>query len=384
MSSCFEPNFRLGILGGGQLGKMLTQACQTWHIFTSIMDPDVAAPARALCNEFTLGSLQDFDAVLAFARNQDVVTIEIESVDVNALEKVREQGVVVHPSPDALRIIQDKGLQKKFFLEHGLPSAKFGLYEKKASVVGAVEVGKLTLPFVQKACRDGYDGKGVVVVRTEDNLEQLLDVPCLVEDKVEIRSELSVIAARRPSGQIAVFPPVEMIFNEQANLVEMLLCPANISSTLHSQACELAMATMDAFKLCGLLAVEMFLDTNDHLWINEVAPRPHNSGHHTLVSTYTSQYEQHLRAIFDLPLGSTVTKVCSAMVNLLGAEGYEGRPIYEGMNECLEIDGCSIYIYGKQVTRPFRKMGHATLVDQDRTRVLEKAHAVREKLKVIS
>lgn len=384
MPSCFEPDFRLGILGGGQLGKMLTQASQTWHIFTSMMDPDVAAPGRALCNEFTLGSLQDSDAVFAFAKNQDVVTIEIESVQVDALSKVQEQGVVVHPAPDALRIIQDKGLQKEFFLRHGLPSPRFGLYKKKASVLKAVQIGKLTLPFVQKACRDGYDGKGVVVVRTEDNLSQLLDVPCLIEDKVDIRSELSVIAARRPSGQIAVFPPVEMVFNQQANLVELLVCPASISSELQVQACKLATATVEAFKLCGLLAVEMFLDTNDQLWINEVAPRPHNSGHHTLASTYTSQYEQHLRAIFDLPLGSTVAKICSATVNLLGAEGCEGRPIYDGIEECLKIDGCSIHIYGKQTTRPFRKMGHATLIDQDQVRLLAKAHAVQKKLKVIS
>jgi len=363
---------------------MLTQAAQTWHVHTSIMDPDPNAPARALCNEFTQGSLQDPDAVVAFGTGKDLLSIEIENVSVEGLTTLQERGVQIHPSPDALQTIQDKGKQKEFYASHNLPSAPFHLYEDKASVLAAIDHATLTVPFVQKARRDGYDGRGVVVVRTRQDLDGLLDQPCLVENLVEIRSELSVIAARNPSGQISVFPPVEMVFNPEANLVEMLVSPASITPSLQVKARQLATATIEAFGLCGLLAVEMFLDPSENLWINEVAPRPHNSGHHTLASTFTSQYEQHLRAIFDLPLGSTDSKVCAAMVNILGAKGYEGTPVYEGVEECLKIDGCSIHIYGKQQTRPFRKMGHATLIDQDQVRVLEKAHRVQEKLKVTS
>lgn len=384
MATCFDPSFRFGILGGGQLGKMLTQAAQSWHVHTSIMDPDANAPARPLCNEFTRGSLQDAAAITGFAKDLDLVTIEIESVNADALEQLEAQGTAVYPSSTALRIIQDKGQQKQFFKDHSLPTSAFALFDSKAAVLAALEQRDLQLPFVQKTRRDGYDGKGVAVVRTEADLEKLLDAPCIIEALVSIRSELSVITARRPSGDISVFSPVEMIFNPEANLVEMLLCPASISPTLQVQARKLATAVTEALGICGLLAVELFLDPNDQLWINEVAPRPHNSGHHTLASTYTSQYEQHLRAIFDLPLGSTESKVCAAMVNLLGEPGHQGPPVYQGINDCLQIDGCSIHIYGKQETRPFRKMGHATLIDRDQVRVLEKAHRVQERLKVIS
>lgn len=384
MKYCFDPDFRLGILGGGQLGKMLCQAASEWHLHTAVLDPDPDAPARAICTRFVQGDFRKTDDVLRFAEGLDLLTVEIESVDVAALDQLAARGLAVHPAPQTLALIQDKGLQKEFLVQHGLPTSQFELLASSVEVRAAVAEGRRRLPFVQKLRCMGYDGRGVQRVANEAELDRLLEGPCLVEDWVDVRKEIAVIAARRASGEVQVFPAVEMVFHPTANLVELLRSPADLPPKLADEARELAMQTIEAFGLSGLLAVEMFLDAQDRLWINEVAPRPHNSGHHTLANSVTSQYEQHLRAILDLPLGATDALAHAAMVNLLGAEGYEGKPIYRGIEDCLRVPGCTLHIYGKPETRPFRKMGHATIVGQDPEAVLSAAQQVRKTVKVIA
>jgi 5-(carboxyamino)imidazole ribonucleotide synthase len=381
---CFDPDFRLGILGGGQLGKMLCQAASDWHLHTAVLDPDPAAPARPVCSRFQQGDFRKTDDVLRFAEDLDLLTVEIESVDIAALEQLAARGLTVRPAPDALALIQDKGRQKEFLVRHGLPTSRFECLAGRDEVRTAVADGRRSMPFVQKLRRMGYDGRGVLCVSDRADLDRLLDGPCLVEDYVNVRKEIAVIAARRASGEVQVFPAVEMVFHPTANLVELLRSPADLPPAIADQARELAIQTIEAFGLSGLLAVEMFLDTQDRLWINEVAPRPHNSGHHTLANSATSQYEQHLRAILDLPLGATDALAHAAMVNLLGAEGHRGKPRYQGMEDCLRVPGCTLHIYGKPETRPFRKMGHATVVGQDPESVLAAAQYVRNTLKVIT
>lgn len=380
--ACFDPGFRLGILGGGQLGKMLVQAAQTWHIDTSVLDPDPAAPARLLCSRFQQGDFRDEPPVLRFGREVDLVTVEIESVHTGALEQLAAEGRTVRPAPSALACIQDKGLQKEFLRRHRLPTSDFRCFAGRAAVAAALLDRSRPVPFVQKLRRSGYDGRGVQVVRSPADLQALPDAPCVAEDYVEIEKELSVVAARRPSGEVAVFPAVEMVFHPDAHLVELLLSPADLAPSVAAEARDIAIASIEAFDLAGLLAVELFLDRQGRLWINEVAPRPHNSGHHTLAANLTSQYEQHLRAIFDLPLGATDALGHAAMVNLLGAEGFRGKPIYHGIEACLQLPGCTLHIYGKPETRPFRKMGHATLVGTDAATVLAAARRVQQEWRV--
>ena len=384
MRACFSPDFSLGILGGGQLGKMLIQPAQTWNMSTRVLDPASKAPARNLCTEFFLGSLTERKTVLEFGRDADMLTIEIENVCADALLELEADGIPVHPNPGKLKIIQDKGLQKQFFERHGLPTSRFELLDGRDRVLEALRDGRWKIPFVQKLRTGGYDGRGVSVIRTEEDLVKLLDAPCLVEEMIAVEKELSVIAARNPSGEMTCFPPVELEFHPEANLVERLLCPADLPPAIETEACRIAEGTIEAFDLCGLLAVEMFLEKNGAIVINEVAPRPHNSGHHTIESCYTSQYEQHLRAILDLPLGSTALKACAVMVNLLGEDGFRGPPVYEGIEKCLALEGSHIHIYGKKETRGFRKMGHVTLISETLESAREKAAFIKENLRVIA
>ncbi len=384
MRACFSPDFNLGILGGGQLGKMLIQPAHTWNMSTRVLDPASNAPARNLCTEFFLGSLTEHNTVLEFGRDADLLTIEIENVCSEALQQLKSEGVTVHPDPEKLKIIQDKGLQKEFFDAHGLPTARFELFEGIDKVHEAMQDGRWSIPFVQKFRTGGYDGRGVFVIRTQGDIEKMRDVPCVIEEFVPLVKELSVIAARSPSGETRCFPAVELEFHPDANLVENLLCPADLAPGIAEEALRIAECTIDAFDLCGLLAVEMFLKEDGGIEINEVAPRPHNSGHHTIESCYTSQYEQHLRAILDLPLGSTELKACAVMVNLLGEEGYRGTPLYEGVEKCLALDGSHIHIYGKKETRDFRKMGHVTLISDTLESAREKAAFIKKNLRVIT
>lgn len=375
---------KLGILGGGQLGKMLCLAASNWNLETYVLDPSNDCPAKTVCTHFIQGDFRDCDDVYSFGNQVDLLTIEIEHIEITSLEKLEEQGVEIRPSSSILKIIQDKGLQKKFYDDKGLPTAKFSLFSERDKILDSLDKKEIAFPFVQKVCKDGYDGRGVQIVNNENDLCNLFDVNSVIEELVSIKKELSVIVARNINGEIKCFSPVEMIINSHANLVDYLLSPATISDDLSVQAQELAIETIKAFSLYGILAVEMFLDENDNILINEVAPRPHNSGHHTIESYTTSQYEQHLRSLLDLPLAETNLKLPSVMLNILGEPGYEGVARYKGFNECLEIDGVKLHIYGKKLTRPFRKMGHATIVDSDINSALKKAKYVKEKLKVIS
>lgn len=363
---------------------MLALSAHNWDVTTFVLDADSSFPAAPVCNHFEAGNFNDFDDVYRFGKLVDVLTIEIEHVNVEALLKLEEEGLVVHPSPRSLQIIKDKGQQKLFYQERGLPTAAFRLFESGTAIREALDAGTLHYPFVQKSRTAGYDGKGVAVIRAAEDLSLLLPDASVVEELVDISKEIAVIAARNESGEMATFPAVEMEFNPQANLVEFLVCPAGIDAELARQADELARSVIEAFGISGLLAVELFLTKDGHLMINEVAPRPHNSGHHTIDSCYTSQFEQHLRGVLNLPLGSTRMKTASVMVNLLGEAEHSGPVNYRGFEECIAIEGVKVHLYGKKVTKPFRKMGHVTILDADPAAAHRKALEVRERLKVES
>ena len=384
MEKLVVSNLKLGILGGGQLGKMLSLAAGNWNVRTCILDLDDEMPASSACQEFTVGDFRDEETVLRFGRMSDVLTIEIEQVNIAALKRLRSEGKKVFPEPEVLETIQDKLLQNEWFASNGFPHSGFSSYTNAEEIKMAANQGLIKFPFVQKSRRFGYDGKGVAVVRNAQELPKLLDCPSVVEDYIEIEKEISVIVCRNNLGEIKVYDPVEMVFDSNANLVDYLLCPADISSDLALEAQQMASDIIERLQMTGILAVEMFLDSVGKLWINEMAPRPHNSGHHTIESCITSQYEQHLRAIFGFPLGSTRIKIPSLMLNLLGEPGYEGPVIYEGLTECLAIEGVKIHIYGKKQTKPYRKMGHVTILDSNRESALKKAEFIKRKLKVIA
>lgn len=380
----FSTTQKIGILGGGQLGKMLALAAANWDFKTYCLDPTPDAPASPVCSGFQLGDFKNYEEVLAFGQDKDLLTIEIEHVNTDALRELECMGKTVHPSPRALDIIKDKGLQKEFYREHEIPTAHFEIFADEKSLRKAIESGAWTLPLVQKTRTAGYDGKGVSILRTMEDLEtKLLPGPCLAEALAPIETEIAIVAARNAKGDVAVFPAVEMDFHPEANLVEFLLCPARISRLVEAEAEALAERVIRAFDICGLLAVEMFWTKDGQLLVNEVAPRPHNSGHHTIDSAHTSQFEQHLRGICDLPLGSTHSKTPVAiMLNLLGEPGHKGPVRYEGVEACLALEGVNIHLYGKALTSPFRKMGHVTITADTVQDAMKKANFVKEKLKV--
>ncbi len=376
---------RLGILGGGQLGKMLCLAAAEWNLPTMILDPSGDCPASSVCSDFTKGDFKNASDVMNFGHGADMLTIEIEHVNTDALKTLERDGTMTNPSPEVISLIQDKGLQKQFYSERGIPSPDFSLFDTPREIADAVAGGALKLPFVQKLRTSGYDGRGVSVVRSESDLGRLLDGPSVVETFVDIERELSVIVARNGSGQTACFPPVELIFNSEANLVEYLVCPVeNVDPVALTEAEKIALEIADSLSLRGIIAVEIFLSTDGRVMVNEAAPRPHNSGHHTIEACVTSQYEQCLRAVLDLPLGGTALKTPSVMVNILGKPGYEGEAIYSGLDECMRVSGASFHIYGKTRTKPFRKMGHVTVTDRDIKNALTKARFIKQNLRVVS
>ena len=380
----FSSQFKLGILGGGQLGKMLLYNTRKFDIYTKVLDPSNEAPCKVACNEFKQGDLMDFDTVYNFGKNVDVLTIEIENVNVEALKKLEREGIKVFPSAKTLETIQNKAKQKLFYIDHNLPTAEFSRFAYKKEMVTAIEHSTLNFPFVWKSAQFGYDGNGVKIVRNDADLEALPNVECIAEKLIPFKNELAVIVARNVKGDVKVYPVVEMEFHPEANQVEYVICPARISKKVAQKAELIALKTSAAFKHVGLLAVEMFQTENDDILINEVAPRPHNSGHHTIESSYTSQFEQHLRAILNLPLGKTKSKVGGIMVNLVGAEGYQGDVVYENIEEIMGMEGVTPHIYGKKQTRPFRKMGHVTIVHENIDEARKIAGDVKQKIKVIS
>ena len=380
----FSSQFKLGILGGGQLGKMLLYNTRKFDIYTSVLDPSDEAPCKIASNEFYKGDLMDFDTVYNFGKHVDVLTIEIENVNVEALKKLEREGIKVYPSAKTLETIQNKAKQKLFYVDHNLPTAEFSRFAYKHEIITAIEHESLSFPFVWKSAQFGYDGNGVKIVRNDSDLKSLPNVECITEKLVPFKNELAVIVARNVKGHVKVYPVVEMEFHPEANQVEYVICPARISKEVALKAELIALKASAAFKHVGLLAVEMFLTKDDQILINEVAPRPHNSGHHTIESSYTSQFEQHIRAILDLPLGNTKSKVGGIMVNLVGAEGFEGDVVYQNIEEIMEMDGVTPHIYGKKQTRPFRKMGHVTIVHKDINEARKIAEEVKKKIKVIS
>ena len=382
--SYFSTDFTLGILGGGQLGKMLLTETLKYDIRTIVLDPSAEAPARFGCHTFFQGDLMDYDTVYQFGKQADLITFEIENVNVDALERLESEGIKVYPTPKSLRIIQDKGAQKAFYKAHGIPTAPFEPFPSPALLATAVAEGRWTYPFVWKSTRFGYDGNGVKIVRNPQDLHALPEGPCIAELCADIDKELAVIVARSPKGEVATYPVVEMEFHPEANQVEYVLCPARIAETISDQARKIALQVAEAFGSIGLLAVELFLTKEGEIWVNEVAPRPHNSGHYSIEASYTSQFEQHLRAILNLPLGSTESKVAGVMVNLVGAEGYAGDVIDEHIEDVLSLQGVTPHIYGKRQTRPFRKMGHITITHPDIEQARSLAQKVKETIKVIS
>lgn len=382
--SYFSSDFKLGILGGGQLGKMLLQETRKWDIQTKVMDASDEAPCKIACNTFVIGDLLDFDAVYNFAKDVDVLTIEIENVNLDALEKLEDEGKKVYPPTKALRIIQNKAKQKLFYVDNGIPSADFHRFAYKSEIEDSIANGGLRFPFIWKAARFGYDGQGVKVVRKQEDLEGLPTGECITEDMIAFKNELAVIVSRSVSGEVKTYPVVEMEFHPEANQVEYVICPARIEAHVAQKAQEIALKVSEKIQHVGLLAVEMFQTQDDEILVNEVAPRPHNSGHYSIEASYTNQFEQHLRAILDLPLGNTGSKVAGIMVNLVGAEEYTGDVVYEHMEDILKLEGVTPHIYGKRQTRPFRKMGHVTIVDQDIAKAREIAQTVKETIKVIS
>ena len=378
----FSSDFKLGILGGGQLGKMLLFDTRKFDIQTYVLDPSDEAPCKIACNKFFQGDLMDFDTVYYFGQQVDILTFEIELVNLDALEKLESEGIKVFPSPKTLRLIQNKGVQKDFYSQNNIPTAAYQRFENLEALISDIQ--NIKLPFVWKCTEFGYDGMGVKIIKLLSDLDNLPNVECISEELIPFKNELSVIVCRNVSGEIRTYPVVEMEFHPEANQVEYVICPARIEDKVAEKAIAIALNVSEKFNHVGLLAVEMFQTINDEIIVNEVAPRPHNSGHHTIEASYTSQFENHIRAILDLPLGNTDSKVAGIMVNLVGEEGFSGEVVYENIETILGWNGVTPHIYGKKQTRPFRKMGHVTIVNEDMFEARKIAEKVKNTIRVIS
>ena len=375
-----HPQPTLGVLGGGQLGRMLIQSAINYNQDIHILDPDPNAPCKDIAQQFTVGSLKDYATVYAFGQHCDVITVEIEAVNTEALQKLADEGKKVYPQPHLLALIQDKRKQKQFYLEHGIPTAKFILTENKAEVIANAAF----LPAVNKLGKEGYDGRGVQVLRRAADLDQAFDAPGLLEKLIDFDKEIAVTVARNERGEVVAYPAVECAFHPTANLVEFLFAPAGITPEIEQKAQAIAKDLILKLDLVGILAVELFVTRTGEVLVNEIAPRPHNSGHHTIEANFTSQFEQHLRAVMNWPLGNTALRCPAAMINLLGEPGYEGAVLVEGMDEAMAEKGVYIHLYGKKYTKPFRKMGHVTLLGEDIEEVKDKAQRIKSGIKIKS
>jgi len=380
----FSTNFKLGILGGGQLGKMLLSECAKFDIHTIVLDPSKEAPCNNLASEFFVGDLMDYETVLNFGKKADIITIEIENVNADALRELESLGKKVYPSSKNIKTIQNKGLQKLFYKENNLPTSNFKIYSTIKSIEQDIASNSLAFPFVWKSAQFGYDGKGVKIVEGKDELSELPDVECIVEEKINIKKELSVIVSRNESNQESSFPVVEMDFNPKSNLVERVICPANISMSIEENAINIAKNLSKSLNHIGLLAIELFLTHDDKILINEIAPRPHNSGHHTIECCFTSQFEQHLRSILNLPLGNTSIKIPGIMLNLVGENKNEGEVLYENIDMIMKMPGATPHIYGKRKSRLNRKMGHITIVNKNINDAIEMSKEIKKIIKVTS
>jgi len=368
----------LGILGGGQLGRMVIQSAISYNIDIHILDPDPNAPCKSICQKFVKGSLNDFETVYAFGQDCDIITIEIENVNTEALQKLAEEGKEVFPQPHIIKMIQDKRLQKQFYKEKGIPTADFILTEDKTDVIRNASF----LPAVNKLGREGYDGRGVQILRNESDLEKAFEAPGLLEKLIDFDKEIAVIVAKNKNGETKAFPAVECSFHPTANLVEFLFSPAQVSDEIEQKAKQIAIQVIEELGMIGILAVEMFVTRTGEILVNEIAPRPHNSGHHTIEANFTSQFEQHFRAVMNMPLGNTDTRCPAAMVNLLGEEGFTGDAYVEGLDEAMSQKGVYVHLYGKKTTKPFRKMGHVTILDNEIEVLKKRALEIKELIKV--
>lgn len=380
----FSSDFKLGILGGGQLGKMLLAETRKFDIQTYVIDPSKEAPCQFGATEFFIGDLMDFEAIYEFGKKVNLLTIEIENVNLDALDVLESEGLPIFPSPKTLRLIQNKGRQKDFYVENNIPTSPHQRFLDLNDLRKALEKDELEFPFVWKCAQFGYDGNGVKIVRSTIDLVNLPEVECIAEQMVPFKNELAVIVARSVSGEVKTYPVMEMEFHPEANQVEYVICPARIDEKVAQKATEIALKVSEAFNHVGLLAVEMFQTEDEEILVNEVAPRPHNSGHYSIEASYTSQFENHLRAILDLPLGNTDSKVAGIMVNLVGEEGFSGQVIYENIEKIMAIDGVTPHIYGKRETRPYRKMGHVTIVNENMVEARRIAGEVKNSIRVIS
>jgi 5-(carboxyamino)imidazole ribonucleotide synthase len=370
----------LGVLGGGQLGRMLIQSAINYNQDIHILDPDPNAPCKDIAQHFQVGSLKDFDTVYAFGKNCDVITVEIEAVNTDALQKLVDEGKKVFPQPHILKLIQDKREQKQFYAQHGIPTADFVLTENKADVISK----KSFLPAVNKLGKEGYDGRGVQILRSEADLEQAFDAPGLLEKLIDFNKEIAVTVARNEKGDLIAYPAVECAFHPTANLVEFLFAPAEITPEVEAKAQQIAKEVILKLDMVGILAVELFVTKSGEVLVNEIAPRPHNSGHHTIEANFTSQFEQHLRSVMNWPLGNPDLRCPAAMINLLGEDGFSGPAIIEGKEEALAEKGVYIHLYGKKLTKPFRKMGHVTILDESVEALKAKANRIKELIKIKS
>jgi 5-(carboxyamino)imidazole ribonucleotide synthase len=371
---------RVGILGGGQLGRMLLQAAANYPVETSVLEKDADCPAAHLCTHFNKGDITNFDDVYNFGKNLDAITIEIESVNVEALKKLETEGILVYPRPHALEIIKNKIKQKNFYKENEIPTSPFMVTAKKEELKGHLDF----LPAAHKVAMGGYDGRGVQLLKSSQDIDKGFDEEAVLEKLVNIKKEISIIVAMDNEGKTAVYPPVEMIFNQTLNLLEYQLCPAHLVEKTLWKAEAIALAVVKNLQSAGIFAVELFVDIDDKVLVNETAPRVHNSGHHTIEAAFSSQFDMLWRIILGYPLGLTKPIMSSAMVNLIGEENYKGEAVYQNLNETLQIENVFVHIYGKKETRPGRKMGHVTILSNERQQLIHVAGKVKHLLKVIS
>ncbi len=375
---------KIGILGGGQLGKMLYAPANKLDIDIRFMDSMTEGPVSKIATNYTIGDITNYDDVMAFGADCEVLSIEIEKVNCEALKELELQGTIVYPQPQIIELIQDKGLQKDFYQQQGLPTSDFKFFDSLTELEGSIESGAIQYPFVQKMRKDGYDGRGVQIIRSESDLAQAFSSNFITEDLVSIDKEIGVITCRDAKGQVVVYDPVEMVFHADANILLYQLGPADINQEVVDRAKDLAIKTAEAYGIVGLLAIEMFLTPSGQLLINEVAPRPHNSGHHSIEATMCSQYENHLRTLANLPLGDTKTLTSSLLMNVLGAEGFTGPVQYEGIDKILTIPGVNVHLYGKTTTKPFRKMGHINIIGESKDELIAHYQYITDNFRVIS
>jgi 5-(carboxyamino)imidazole ribonucleotide synthase len=374
----FKRHLKLGLIKGGQLGKMMLQAAPSFDVRSFVMDDNTDCPCRHLCYEFTQGDAMNFDDVYAFGKKVDVLTFEYEHIHVEALKKLKAEGLAIYPDPSVIELVQDKGRQKEFFRRHNIPTADFQIVPNRLALKACTDF----FPAVQKTCKAGYDGKGIFKLKDEGDIPDAFNEPSVLEKLIDFDKEISIVLARNIDGEVAVYRAVEMVFHPEKNLVEYLRCPADISADIEKKATSIALRILHQLNLVGVLAVEIFVTKEKEVLVNEIAPRVHNSGHHTIEGALTSQFEQHLRAVMGLPLGLADMTMPSVMVNLLGAENHEGKALYQGIEKALSLEGVYIHLYGKAKTKPFRKMGHATVLDRDINKAMERAHRVKELIKI--